>query len=79
MTLVVIPDECQSMPMTAPNDWNQNGCDSRPKEFIPAVMMDDRLGDDGAERRHARRQPRRNASTVKRKIGTAATSCHLIV
>ena len=19
------PDECQSMPMTAPNDWNQNG------------------------------------------------------
>ena len=29
MTLVVMPDECQSMPMTAPNDWNQNGCDSR--------------------------------------------------
>ena len=27
--LVVIPDECQSMPMTAPNDWNQNGWDSR--------------------------------------------------
>ena len=24
-TLVVIPDECQSMPMTAPKDWNQNG------------------------------------------------------
>jgi hypothetical protein len=23
--LVVIPDECQSMPITAPNDWNQNG------------------------------------------------------
>jgi len=31
MTLVVMPDECQSMPMTAPNDWNQNGCDSRCK------------------------------------------------
>jgi hypothetical protein len=29
MTLVVMPEECQSMPMTAPNDWNQNGCDSR--------------------------------------------------
>jgi hypothetical protein len=29
MTLVVIPDECQSMPMTAPKDWNQNGWASR--------------------------------------------------
>jgi hypothetical protein len=25
MTLVVMPEECQSIPMTAPNDWNQNG------------------------------------------------------
>ena len=22
--IVVMPEECQSMPMTAPNDWNQN-------------------------------------------------------
>ena len=29
MTEVVTPDECQSMPMTAPNDWNQNGWASR--------------------------------------------------
>jgi hypothetical protein len=29
MTLVVMPDECQSIPITAPNDWNQNGCESR--------------------------------------------------
>ena len=29
MTLVVMPEECQSMPITAPNDWNQNGCASR--------------------------------------------------
>jgi hypothetical protein len=29
MTLVVIPDECQSMPITAPKDWNQNGCARR--------------------------------------------------
>ena len=28
-TLVVMPDECQSIPITAPNDWNQNGCASR--------------------------------------------------
>ena len=30
-TLVVMPDECQSIPITAPNDWNQNGCASRRK------------------------------------------------
>ena len=29
MTLVVMPEECQSMPITAPNDWNQNGCARR--------------------------------------------------
>jgi hypothetical protein len=26
---VVMPEECQSIPMTAPKDWNQNGCASR--------------------------------------------------
>jgi hypothetical protein len=25
ITLVVIPEECQSIPITAPNDWNQKG------------------------------------------------------
>ena len=25
ITLVVMPEECQSIPMTAPNDWNQKG------------------------------------------------------
>lgn len=29
MTLVVMPEECQSMPMIVPNDWNQKGCASR--------------------------------------------------
>jgi hypothetical protein len=29
MTDVVIPDECQSMPITVPNAWNQNGSLSR--------------------------------------------------
>ena len=28
-TLVVMPEECQSIPITAPNDWNQNGCARR--------------------------------------------------
>ncbi len=25
MTLVVMPEECQSIPITAPKDWNQKG------------------------------------------------------
>lgn len=29
LTLVVMPEECQSIPVTAPNDWNQKGCDNR--------------------------------------------------
>jgi hypothetical protein len=32
MTLVVIPDECQSIPITAPNDWNQKGWASRERK-----------------------------------------------
>jgi hypothetical protein len=28
-TLVVMPDECQSIPITAPKDWNQKGCARR--------------------------------------------------
>ncbi len=28
-TEVVMPEECQSIPITAPKDWNQKGCDSR--------------------------------------------------
>ncbi len=28
-TDVVIPDECQSIPITAPKLWNQNGSDIR--------------------------------------------------
>ena len=29
MTDVVMPEECQSMPMTEPRAWNQNGSLSR--------------------------------------------------
>ena len=46
------------------------------QEFVAAVMMHDRLRDDGAERGHARRQPRRHASAMERKVGAAGASCH---
>jgi hypothetical protein len=29
ITLVVTPEECQSIPITAPKDWNQKGWASR--------------------------------------------------
>ena len=32
ITLVVMPDECQSMPMTAPKLWNQKGWASRSRK-----------------------------------------------
>lgn len=46
------------------------------KEFIPAVMLDDCLSDDGAERRHACRQPGRYPPAVQGKNRGAGTSCH---
>src|ERR1700742_2760069 len=45
------------------------------QEFIAAVMVNDRLGDDRAERGHARRQPRRYAPAMEREIGAAGGSC----
>ena len=49
------------------------------QEFVAAVMVHDRLRDDGAQRRHAGRQPRRNASAMQGKIGAAGASCHSLL
>ena len=46
------------------------------QELIATIMVDDGLRDDGAERGHARREPRRHASTVQRKNCAAGSSCH---
>jgi hypothetical protein len=35
------------------------------QEFVAAVVVDDRLSDDGAERRHTGRQPRRDTSAMQ--------------
>jgi beta-phosphoglucomutase-like phosphatase (HAD superfamily) len=35
------------------------------QEFVAAVVVDDGLSNDGAERRHSGRQPRRNTSAVQ--------------
>src|ERR1700733_11283498 len=35
------------------------------QEFVAAVVVDDRLSDDGAERRHPGRQPRRDPSAMQ--------------
>ena len=49
------------------------------QEFVAAVMLHDRLCDDGAKRGHARRQPRRHASAVEREVGAAGASCHQVL
>jgi hypothetical protein len=59
ITLVVIPDECQSIPITAPNDWNQNGWDNLSKNG---------LTQDLTQRSHTFCQPQRNAPAMKWKI-----------
>ena len=48
------------------------------KEFVSAVMVDDRLSDDRAERGHARGQPGRYAPAVQRKNCRPGASCHRI-
>src|SRR2546430_2675502 len=47
-----------------------------PQEFITAVVMHDRLADDGAQRGHARGEPRRHATAMQRKISAAGSACH---
>jgi hypothetical protein len=46
------------------------------QELVAAVMVHDGLRDDGSERRHACRQPRRQASPVQRKNCVAGAFCH---
>src|SRR3954468_11686537 len=48
------------------------------QKFVAAIVVDDGLGDDGAERRHARRQPRRYAPAMQGKVGAAGTSRHIV-
>jgi hypothetical protein len=49
------------------------------QELIATIVVDDGLRDDGAERGHARREPRRHASAVQRKNCAAGSSCRRIV
>jgi hypothetical protein len=46
------------------------------QELIATIVVDDGLGDDGAERGHARCEPSRHASAVQRKNCAAGSSCH---
>jgi hypothetical protein len=66
-----MPEECQSIPITAPNDWNQNGC-AAAQELVAAVMMHDRLVITAPSASCAR-QPWRHAAAMERQIGAAGT------
>src|SRR5437667_12494594 len=76
ITLVVMPDECQSIPITAPNDWNQNGWGKTPQQLVAPVMMDDSLADHRAQAGHSIREPFWDTSAVQRKIGSPSSSSH---
>jgi hypothetical protein len=73
ITLVVMPEECQSMPITAPKDWNQKGW----AQLVAAIMMDDRLAHHRAETGHAIRQPSRHLPAMQRKVGASSSLYHL--
>jgi uncharacterized glyoxalase superfamily protein PhnB len=51
-----MPEECQSIPITAPKDWNQKGCASR-RSSSSRLFVDNRLGDYRAEPGHAIAKP----------------------
>src|SRR5437588_9090092 len=48
------------------------------QELVAAIVVDDRLANNGAQRGHARRQPWRHASEMKGKISAACSSCHCV-
>ena len=47
------------------------------QELVAAIVVDDRLGDDRAEPRHALAEPGRHPAVVQRQIGAARPSSHL--
>ncbi len=49
------------------------------EELVAAVMMHNRLRDDGAERRHAGAEPGWNTTAMERKIGAAGASGHAVL
>jgi hypothetical protein len=69
MTLVEIPEECQSIPITVPYDCSQKGCAHQrsnsyghPRERSITELC------------HASAQPSWHAATVKQQVGTAGTA-----
>jgi hypothetical protein len=47
------------------------------QELITSVVVNDCLANDGAKRRHALSQPRRNPAAVERKISAACSIRHI--
>ena len=71
MTLVVIPDDRQSIPRAErlkPERMRQTS-----QDLVAPVVLDDRLSDHGPEARHALTEPYRAPSVVERR---AARTIH---
>jgi len=69
ITDVVIPDECQSIPITPSVCLEPERIAEAGEKRGAPVVGDDRLGDRGAERRHPFSQPRGHAAAMQREIG----------
>lgn len=70
MTLVVMPDECQSIPITAPNDSEPERVGQPAQQLVAAILMHDRLADHRPEPRHPLAQPLRHPPAMQRQVGT---------
>ena len=71
-----MPEECQSIPMPAPKDWNQKGWARRRNKFVAAISVDDRFGHDRPEPRHPIGQPLRHGAAVQREVRAPGSAAH---
>ena len=79
MTDVVIPDECQSMPITRTQGLEPERVAQSREKGVTAVMVENALGNGGAERDHPVGKPRGNATAMQREIRDARSLHPMIV
>ena len=76
MTLVVIPEECQSIPITAPKRLEPERMGETPQQFVATIMMDNRFAHNRAEAGHSVGKPPGNLSSVQREVGGSSPLGH---
>jgi hypothetical protein len=67
----------QSMPITAPTDWEPEWVGKAAQQLVAAILMDDRFAHHRAEAGHAICQPLWHLPAMQRKIGASNSLCQL--